>query len=78
MNNDLIQYLYDNNFKKQLKTLENKLSGKKIVIYGAGQFFELIHEYYNLSKFNIIGIADKKFTENDKSFLNPVLMASSL
>lgn len=79
MNIDLIQYLYDNNFRKQLKLLENKLKGKKIVIYGAGQFFKLINEYYDLSKFNIIGIADKKFTENDKTYLNyPVIQISDI
>ena len=79
MNNDLIQYLYNNNFKKQLKSLEKKLKNKSVVIYGAGQFFQLIHEYYDLSKFNIIGITDKKFTADDKEYLGyPVIQISEV
>lgn len=79
MSNDLVQYLYDNNFKKQLKLLEKKLQGKRVIIYGAGQFFQLINEYYDLSKFDIIGVTDKKFTDNDKEFLGyPVVQLSNV
>jgi len=60
------------NFEKRLKKLEKKLNGKRIVIYGAGSFFQYIIEHYDLSKLNIIGISDLKFVEeqNGEKYLN--------
>src|SRR5574344_1156950 len=52
-------YLENYNFKKHLEKLNKKLKGKKVVIYGAGIFFEAIHEFYDLSKLDIIGISDR-------------------
>ena len=60
-------YLDKFNFKEHLNKLNSKLKGKSVVIYGAGVFFDAIHKYYDLSKLNIIGIADKRFTGHEES-----------
>lgn len=53
------------NFEKQLNKLSKKYQNKKIVLYGAGSFFDIIINNYNLSKLNIIAICDKKFESTD-------------
>lgn len=63
---DLITFLKKKNFQKRINTLSKKYSGKKIMIYGAGMAFEAIKENYELSKLNIIGIADMKFEEGEE------------
>lgn len=68
---DFLKYLKKINFKKHLKKIEKKLNNKKIVIYGAGVFFEALCENYDLSKLNIVAISDKKFEthkECEKAF----------
>ncbi len=57
---EILVYLKSVNFDKQLKKL-SKLKNKKIVFYGAGEFFEIIKKHYDLSMFNITGISDKRF-----------------
>ncbi len=64
---DFEQYLEQNYFTKQYDNLTKNLADKKILLYGAGKFFNYIYERYDLSKFNIIGIADKKF-RNEKFY----------
>ena len=61
---DLKKYLEGNNIQKQVQKLAKKCRNKKIVFYGAGEFFYLIKEMCDLSAFNTIGIADLKFTTN--------------
>lgn len=63
-----LDYLAKNKFDKQLKKLEKKFNGKSIVLYGAGAFFEVLKANYDLSKLNIVAIADKRF-ENEGDFL---------
>lgn len=79
MKNDLIQYLYDNNCEAQLDFLSKKIKGKPVIIYGAGQFFRYINDFYDLSNFNIIGISDKKFKSEDKEYLGrPVIQIADV
>lgn len=59
-------YLKEINFDKQLEKLEKNCRGKKVIIYGAGSLFRFIQNNYNLSKLNIIGISDKKYTISDE------------
>lgn len=66
---DLLKYLKENNAQKQIDKLAKKLKGKKIAIYGAGEYFELIEKNYDLSELNIVAIADLKF-ETDKDSNN--------
>ncbi len=66
-----LQYLEKINFSKRLKNLEKKYKNKKIIIYGTGQFFQVINENYDLGGLDIIAIADRKFYEHkeDETFL---------
>ena len=52
------KYLQENNFEKYFAKLINKLKGKKILIYGAGQIFKFIKKNYDLSELNVVGICD--------------------
>jgi len=63
---DLEFYLKEINFDKQFKKLTKKLKNKKVIIYGSGSLFQLIQEKYDLSKLNIIGISDRKYTPTDE------------
>ena len=47
--------------QKIINTLKKKYCGKKIVIYGAGDYFLLLKDNIDLSELNIVGISDKKF-----------------
>lgn len=66
---ELKKFLDDNNFPKRLKNLNKKLKNKKIIIYGAGKFFQTIVKNYDLSSLNIIGICDKSFSSADNGEL---------
>lgn len=64
-----LAYLRKHKFAKKLDKLIQKLGKKRIVLYGAGIFFEVINKHFDLSGLNIIGITDKKFfihEENEK------------
>jgi len=62
-----INYLEKYKFDKTLPKLIKKLKDKKVVLYGAGVFLELIKKYYDLSKLNVIGITDKRFEEHSEN-----------
>ncbi len=66
MANDFKSYLEELNFKKQFEKLNKKLKGKTVILYGAGSLFQYIKENYDLTKLNIIGISDKKFSEEQE------------
>lgn len=53
------------NIQHQLDQFHLELKDKKILIYGAGRFSKAIFDSCDISKFNIIGVCDKKFQEND-------------
>ena len=64
------KYLKNINFDKKLSKLIKSLKGKSVIIYGAGAFFELIKDTYNIDELNIIGISDIRFEENkEQEFL---------
>ncbi len=66
-----LNYLNEFNFEKTLPKLVKKLRDKKVMLYGAGVFLELIKKYFDLSGLNVIGIADKKFRQksDNETFL---------
>ena len=64
---DLKKYLEENNIEKQVIKLAKKCKNKKVVFYGAGEFFYLIKENCKLSDFNVVGICDLKFTTNPEA-----------
>lgn len=58
------------NFTKHYEKLCKTLSDKKVLFYGAGLMFDYFSKNYDLSKLNIIGIADKKFEINNNKVYN--------
>ena len=59
-------YLKRTNFDKYLKHLEKVLRNKKVVVYGSGMMFQYIQNNYDLSKINIVGISDLKYSNNSE------------
>ena len=41
------------------------MKDKTIILYGAGTFFKVIYDHYDLSGLNIIGISDVKFEKHE-------------
>ncbi len=60
----ILNYLTEINFQKQIDGLAQKYIEKKIIVYGAGLVWNVIRDNYDISKLNIIGISDIKFNEN--------------
>ncbi len=58
---NLEKFLQENNPQQQIDKLSKKLNNKKVVVYGAGQYFDLVYKNYDLSKLNIVALCDKKF-----------------
>jgi hypothetical protein len=59
----LLEYLEDKKLQKQINKLAKKYINKKILVYGAGVFFDVIQENFDLSKLNIVAVSDKKFQQ---------------
>ena len=68
---DFLNYLKKYNAQEKINKLAKKYKNKRVVIYGAGQFAKTAFENYDLSKLNIVAIADKKFEqEGEHHFFN--------
>ena len=62
--NEIIEsYLKENNAQTKINELANRYSGKDVIIYGADKFSRCIFKNYDLSKLNIVAIADKRFEQ---------------
>lgn len=61
---EFLEFLEKTNFAKHLQKISKKYKNKKIVIYGAGLFFQVIEKHYDLSVLNIIAISDRKFSNH--------------
>lgn len=74
-----LNYLYQHKFDKTLPKLIKKLKNKKVVFYGAGAYLKLIQKYFDISKLNVIGIADKKYEiyKSEEEFLGYKTVAPS-
>ncbi len=68
---DLERYLQEINAQKQIDKIAKKYKGKKVLIYGAGSFFDLICKKYDLTKLDIVGISDMKFASDISSNTTP-------
>ena len=62
-----LNYLYKYHFDKTLPKLIKQCKGKKIILYGAGKFLELIYKYFDLSGLDIIAIADKRYANHKEN-----------
>lgn len=61
---NFIKYFKEVRAQKQIDKLAKKFKNKKIAIYGAGEYFKVLYDNFDLSKLNIVAIADKKFETN--------------
>ncbi len=59
--NTWLEYFKAVNQQKKINKLAQKYKNKKVLLYGAGMFFDALNEYCDLSKFNICGLSDNKF-----------------
>ena len=62
-----LNYLYKFHFDKTLPKFIKKLNNKRVMLYGAGVYLELIKKYFDISGLNIIGIADKRFESHEEN-----------
>ena len=62
---DIEKYLKENMINSRLEYLKKLIGDKTVIIYGSGLLFQTVNKLYDLSKFNITGISDKKFTLED-------------
>lgn len=53
--------------QKRIDKFAKQYQGKKVLLYGAGTFAELIFKEFDLSKFDVVGIADKKYGKKGKT-----------
>ncbi|MFA6988610.1 MAG: hypothetical protein WC197_00940 [Candidatus Gastranaerophilaceae bacterium] len=63
---ELLKYLKDKKIQKYINKLVRKYKNKKVLIYGAGLFFEVLRENFDLSKLNIVAISDKSFEQDNE------------
>lgn len=58
-------------FDEYLCTLKQRFKNKRVLIYGAGEFFQFLYNNFDFSEFNIVGISDKSFDNKKETlFLN--------
>lgn len=69
---DYKKYLQENHFISSFNKLKKKLRNKRILLYGAGEFFNYIYNNFDFSDLNIIGISDKSFENTNKTFFNNI------
>lgn len=62
---DIKQFLKEKDFQKKIDEFAKKYQDKTVMLYGAGISLGIISKYYDLSRLNIIGIADKKFSDGE-------------
>lgn len=64
MRTDFKDYLEKKKAQKVIDKFAKKYKDKKVVLYGAGFFANDLLRNYDLSKLNIIAVADMKFQDN--------------
>ena len=68
---NFIEYFKKYEAQKKIDKLARRYKNKRVALYGAGQFADILFENYDLSKLNIVAIADKKFEdEKERNFHN--------
>jgi len=67
---DFKEFFQKYDAQAKIDKLARRYKNRKIVLYGAGQYATILFENYDLSKLNIIAVADIKFEneEIEKSF----------
>ncbi|MDD3014489.1 MAG: radical SAM protein [Candidatus Gastranaerophilales bacterium] len=65
---DLKTLLKKKNIQRRINSLAEKYRNKRIIIYGCGKFFYELQNNYDLSKLNIIAVADINFMSITNNF----------
>ncbi len=61
---EFADYLEKYDAQEKINKLAKKYKDKRIVLYGAGQFAQAVFNKYDLSKLNIVAVADKRFEQD--------------
>ena len=64
MRTDFKEYLEKKKAQKAIDKIAQKYKDKKIILYGAGFFASDLISNYDLSKLNVVAVADMKFQDN--------------
>lgn len=68
---DHLEFFNEVNAQKQIDRLAKKYKNKRVIIYGAGIYYQTLADNYDLSQLNIVGICDKKFETGKTSNNTP-------
>lgn len=63
---DFQEYLRKCDAQSKINKLAKRYKNKKIAVYGAGKFAQAIFSDYDLSKLNIVAVADIAFEDESK------------
>lgn len=63
---DFKEYFEKYNAQAKIAKVAKRYKNRKIALYGAGQYATILFENYDLSKLNIVAVADKKFEDVEK------------
>ena len=66
MKTNFKEYLEKKKAQKVIDKFAKKFADKKVVLYGAGFFASDLLRNYDLSKLNIVAVADMKFQDNNE------------
>ncbi len=66
MKTNFKEYLEKKKTQQKIDALAKKYEGKTLVLYGAGLFAGDLLRNYDLSKLNIVGVADKRFQDDSE------------
>ncbi len=64
MDFDIKEEIFKTNFEKLIKKYKNK----RVLLYGAGQYFDKILENHSFKELNIIGISDLRFEQGNEDY----------
>lgn len=67
----ILSYFKSVHAQRQINKLARKFKNKKVIIYGAGEYYQILQNNFDLSKLNIVGISDKKFETSKDSNPSP-------
>jgi hypothetical protein len=65
---ELKYWLEQRDFQKNINNFAKKYKNKKVILYGAGILAKVVLDNYDLSKLNIIAVADAKFTGDEEFY----------
>jgi len=63
---EFVDYFKMYDTQKKIDKLAKRYKNKKVAIYGAGLYSRTLFENYDLSKLNIVAVADLKFNDESK------------